>query len=74
MKQAHTVKDTLDVSRKLSDVRNRIERLQAQIKVMTHDIETVGSREGALSGIRHARIPAPVATPYTAPRSHCAIY
>lgn len=39
MKQAHTVKDTLEVSQKLSDVRDRIERLQAQIKVMTHDIE-----------------------------------
>ena len=39
MKQAHTVKDTLEVSEKLSDVRDRIERLQAQIQVMTHDIE-----------------------------------
>ena len=39
MKQAHTVKDTLDVSEKLSDVRDRIERLRAQIQVMTHDIE-----------------------------------
>lgn len=39
MKQAHTVNDTLEVSQKLSDVRDRIERLQAQIKVMTHDIE-----------------------------------
>lgn len=39
MKQAHTVKDTLDVSEKLSDVRDRIERLDAQIQVMTHDIE-----------------------------------
>jgi Domain of unknown function (DUF4349) len=39
MKQAHTVKDTLEVSEKLSDVRDRIERLQAQIQLMTHDIE-----------------------------------
>lgn len=39
MKQAHTVKDTLDVSEKLSDVRDRIERLQAQIQLMTHDVE-----------------------------------
>jgi hypothetical protein len=39
MKQAHTVKDTLDVSEKLSDVRDRIERLQTQIQLMTHDIE-----------------------------------
>jgi hypothetical protein len=39
MKQARMVKDTLDVSEKLSDVRDRIERLQAQIQLMTHDIE-----------------------------------
>jgi hypothetical protein len=39
MKQAHTVKDTLEVSEKLSDVRGRIERLHAQIQLMTHDIE-----------------------------------
>jgi hypothetical protein len=44
MKQAHTVSDTLEVSEKLSAVRDRIERLQAQIQVMNHDIEmsTVG--------------------------------
>lgn len=39
MKQARTIKDTLEVSEKLSDVRDRIERLQTQIQVMTHDIE-----------------------------------
>jgi len=39
MKQARTVKDTLDVSEKLSDVRDRIERLQGQIQLMTRDIE-----------------------------------
>lgn len=39
MKQAHTVKDTLEVSEKLSDVRDRVERLYAQIQLMTHDIE-----------------------------------
>jgi hypothetical protein len=39
MKQAHSVTDILQVSEKLSDVRDRIERLQAQIQVMTHDIE-----------------------------------
>jgi hypothetical protein len=39
MKQAHTVKDTLEVSEKLSDVRDRIERLQTQVQLMTHDIE-----------------------------------
>lgn len=39
IKQAHTVKDTLAASEKISDVRDRIERLQAQIQLMTHDIE-----------------------------------
>jgi hypothetical protein len=39
MQQAHTVKDTLEVSEKLSDVRDRVERLQTQIQLMTHDIE-----------------------------------
>jgi hypothetical protein len=39
MKQAHTVKDTLEVSEKLSDVRDRIERLQTQVQILTHDIE-----------------------------------
>lgn len=39
MKQARTVSDILEVSEKVSDVRDRIERLQAQIQVMTHDIE-----------------------------------
>jgi hypothetical protein len=39
MKQAHTVKDTLEVSEELSDVRDRIERLQAQVQLLTHDIE-----------------------------------
>jgi hypothetical protein len=38
LKQAHTVKDTLEVSQNLSDVRDLIERLQAQIQVMTRDI------------------------------------
>lgn len=39
MKQAHTVTDILQVSEKLSDVRDLIERLQAQIQLMKHDIE-----------------------------------
>jgi hypothetical protein len=39
MKQAYNVKDTLEVSGKLSDVRDRIERLQAQIQLITYDIE-----------------------------------
>ncbi len=39
MKQAHTVKDTLEVSEKLSDVRDRIERLQTQVQLLTHDID-----------------------------------
>jgi uncharacterized protein DUF4349 len=39
MKQARTIKDTLEVSEKLSDARDKIERLQTQIQLMTHDIE-----------------------------------
>jgi len=39
MKQARTIKDTLEVSEKLSDARDRVERLQTQIQLMTHDIE-----------------------------------
>jgi|SRR6185369_1871876 len=39
MKQAHTVHDTVEVSGKLSDVRDRIERLETQIRIMTRDIE-----------------------------------
>lgn len=39
MKQAGTIEDTLNVAEKLSDVRDRIERLQTQIQVMTHDID-----------------------------------
>jgi Domain of unknown function (DUF4349) len=39
MKRAGTIKDTLEVSEKLSDVRDRIERLRTQIQLMTHDIE-----------------------------------
>ena len=39
MKQARSVAETLAVSEKLSDVRDRIERLQTQIQVMTHDVE-----------------------------------
>jgi hypothetical protein len=39
MKQARTVKDTLEVSARLNDVRDRIERLQSQVNVMTRDVE-----------------------------------
>jgi hypothetical protein len=39
LKKAYTVKDTVEVSEKLSGARDRIERLQAQIQLMTHDIE-----------------------------------
>ncbi len=38
MRQAKSVQDTLDVAEKLSDVRGRIEELQAEINVMSHDI------------------------------------
>jgi hypothetical protein len=59
MKQAHTVKDTLEVSEKLSDARDRIERLQTQVQLLTHDIEmsvvTNCANAGARpEGIRHA--------------------
>lgn len=39
MKQARTIADILAVTEKLSDVRDRIERLQTQIQVMTRNIE-----------------------------------
>ena len=39
MRQARTIKDTLEVSEKLSHARDKIERLQTQIRLMTHDIE-----------------------------------
>lgn len=39
MKQAHTVREILEVSGKLSEVRDRIERLQTQIQIMSHDVE-----------------------------------
>lgn len=39
MRRAGTIKDTLEASKELSDVRDRIERLQTQIQIMTHDIE-----------------------------------
>lgn len=38
LKSAHTVKDILEASEHLSDVRDRIERLQTQIQVMSRDI------------------------------------
>ncbi len=39
MKRAGTIKETLEVTEKLSDVRGRIEELQAEINVMQHDVE-----------------------------------
>lgn len=39
MKRAGKIPDVLQVSEKLSDVRDRIERLQTQIQVMNHDID-----------------------------------
>jgi hypothetical protein len=41
LKQAHTVKDTLDVSEKLSEVRGQIEQQQAEFDVLSKQIETV---------------------------------
>jgi hypothetical protein len=42
LKQAHTVKDTLDVSEKLSATRGEIERQQAEFDSLSKQIETVG--------------------------------
>jgi hypothetical protein len=41
LKQAKTVKDTLDVSEKLSDVRGQIEQQQAEVETLSKQIETV---------------------------------
>jgi Domain of unknown function (DUF4349) len=39
LKRASTVKDTLDVTQHISDVRGQIEQLQAQLKYLSHQIE-----------------------------------
>ncbi len=48
MARAHTVKDTLEVAQRLSEVRGRIERTQAQMNVLSRQVEmaslTVGLR------------------------------
>jgi hypothetical protein len=41
LKQARTVKDTLDVSEKLSDVRGKIEQQQGEFETLSKQIETV---------------------------------
>jgi hypothetical protein len=41
MKQAHTVKDTMEVSEKLSEVRGQIEQQQAEFDALSKQIETV---------------------------------
>ena len=41
LKQAKTVKDTLDVSEKLSDVSGQIEQQQAELQTLSKQIETV---------------------------------
>jgi hypothetical protein len=41
LKEAKTVKDTLDVSEKLSDVRGQIEREQGQFNALSKQVETV---------------------------------
>jgi len=41
LKQAKTVKDTLEVSEKLSDIRGRIEQQQAELETLSKQIETV---------------------------------
>jgi cell division protein FtsL len=42
LKQARTVKDTLDVSEKLSQVRSEIEHQQAEFEALSKQVETVG--------------------------------
>jgi Domain of unknown function (DUF4349) len=39
MRSARNVKDTLDVAQRLSDVRGRIERTQAQLNLLSHKVE-----------------------------------
>jgi hypothetical protein len=39
MKQAKSVKDTLDVTEHLSDVRGQIEKLQGELNYLRHDVE-----------------------------------
>ena len=41
MKSAHTVKDALEVSEKLSDVRGQIEQQQAEFEALSRQVETV---------------------------------
>ena len=41
MKAAHTVKDALEVSEKLSDVRGQIEQQQAEFEALSKQVETV---------------------------------
>ena len=41
LKQSRTVKDTLDVSEKLSDVRGKIDQQQAEFEALSKQIETV---------------------------------
>ena len=39
LKRATTIKDTLDVTEKLSDVRGRIEQMQGEMKFLTSQID-----------------------------------
>ncbi len=39
MKRAGSIKDTLAVSERLADVRGRIERMQGQLKLLSHQVE-----------------------------------
>lgn len=41
LKQARSVKDTLDISEKLSDVRSKIDQQQAEFEALSRQIETV---------------------------------
>jgi hypothetical protein len=59
MKRATTIKDTLEVTEKLSDVRGRIEQMQGEMKFLTAQIEMSSlevslrsEAEAAVAGIR----------------------
>ena len=55
LKQAHTVKDTMEVSEKLSEVRGQIEQQQAEFSALSKQIETVAITV-SLRGEAEARV------------------
>jgi len=55
LKQAHTVKDTMEVSEKLSEVRGQIEQQQAEFSALSKQIDTVAITV-SLRGEAEARV------------------